>query len=347
MLSRLYTVLLILVVAWSSCAMFGLIGVSVSALIFLLLFIVSGRWRASLWIGLLCVAVLFSLLLPASPNVREVARRIACTNQLKQIGLALHNYHQKYGSFPPASVAGKDGTPMHSWRVLILPFMECESLYREYDFNEPWNSPSNRKVLAKCPKTYICPSVGSVNSESTACANYIAVVGPKAAWAGQKSRTRNDLTSHGDGSDTIMVIETADTSINWSEPWDLDIDAPTMADSSAMQPRPSSAHMQDNGLFYRDTMQAINALMVDGSVRSLPAKYFTGSMPKAMLQMNGCDVDSLDWAVDRRQLQVNWPNVAVLVVWLVSVSLLFHQSIRSRKNTADQQPHSKLGAVNS
>src|SRR5207248_11120546 len=67
------------------------------------------------------VFALPALMLPAVQQAREAARRTQCSNNLRQIGLALHNYAQVYGSFPPAFVADEEGKPMHSWRVLILP----------------------------------------------------------------------------------------------------------------------------------------------------------------------------------------------------------------------------------
>jgi len=96
-----------------------------------------------------------ALLLPMISFAREAACRMTCTNQLKQIGLALHNYHQAYRCFPPAYVADQNGKPMHSWRVLILPFMECEALYKQYDFNEFLGRPQQPKVTWKAPQ-YIC-----------------------------------------------------------------------------------------------------------------------------------------------------------------------------------------------
>ena len=77
---------------------------------------------------------------------------MTCKNNLKQIALALHNYHQANGCFPPAYIADKNGRPMHSWRVLILPYLELDHLYKQYNFNEPWDGPNNKKLLAARPK---------------------------------------------------------------------------------------------------------------------------------------------------------------------------------------------------
>ena len=80
---------------------------------------------AAVVVGLFfCGGILIALLLPAVQAAREAARRTQCSNNLKQIGLAMHNYHDVNQQFPPAYIADADGQPMHSWRVLILPYLE-------------------------------------------------------------------------------------------------------------------------------------------------------------------------------------------------------------------------------
>ena len=77
------------------------------------------------------IGVLVALLLPAVQSAREAARRMSCSNNLKQLGLALHNYHDVYGSFPPAIVRDSDGSPLYSGRVLLLPFLPGAGLPHE------------------------------------------------------------------------------------------------------------------------------------------------------------------------------------------------------------------------
>src|SRR5262245_44252816 len=103
--------------------------------------------RPALWIsGTTAVALLGCWLNIAVRDAREAARRSNCKGELKQIGLALLNYREAYGCFPPPYVADASGRPMHSWRVLILPFIDHAALYREYRFDEPWDGPNNRKL---------------------------------------------------------------------------------------------------------------------------------------------------------------------------------------------------------
>src|SRR3990172_9467251 len=96
-------------------------------------------------IGILLLGMVVFLLLPGSGRSHNAAsRRTACKNNLHQIEMALHYYHDKYHCFPPAYVADASGRPLHSWRVLLLPFLEQENLYRQYRFDEPWDGPHNR-----------------------------------------------------------------------------------------------------------------------------------------------------------------------------------------------------------
>ena len=98
------------------------------------------------------------LLLPTVSKVREAARRSDCKNKLKNIVLALHNYHETHGSFPPAFVVDKERRPLYSWRVLILPQLDQQALYEQFDLTKAWDAPENRRLLDQMPYEYGCPS---------------------------------------------------------------------------------------------------------------------------------------------------------------------------------------------
>lgn len=177
-----------------------------------------------LWL-LVCVLAVFSFL----PNIscaRGAARRAQCCNNLKQIGFALHNYHDRYGSFPPAYTIDASGRRLHSWRVLLLPFLEQQRLYERLRLDEPWDSPHNLGVFTSAtspdakpvPMTiacYRCPSDPASQGET----NYVMIVGPHTISNGPNSVRLKDIA---DGpANTIAVVETYGLGIRWYEPADL------------------------------------------------------------------------------------------------------------------------------
>jgi prepilin-type N-terminal cleavage/methylation domain-containing protein/prepilin-type processing-associated H-X9-DG protein len=109
------------------------------------------------------IAVLIGLLLPAVQKVREAAARLACRNNLKQLGLAMHNYHDTMQTFPPAYInKGKYGTSgfsfTHGWAPFLLPYIEQQTLYKLYRWDFPLFAPENQPVVAAHLKIFQCPS---------------------------------------------------------------------------------------------------------------------------------------------------------------------------------------------
>jgi hypothetical protein len=204
------------------------------------------------------------LLLPAVSAAREAARRAQCSNNLKQIALALHNYHDSYGEFPPAFLADEDGKPMHSWRVLILPWLEQATLYYQYDFEQPWDGPNNRRLLAQMPSVYQCPSDARSRQSFSEWTSYVAVVDPRTAWPGAKSTKLSDFT--GGTANTILVLEDQSQEILWMEPRDLTWDDAVSALTS-QEWRMGGVHRGED--FFYEYPGGRQAALVDGSVRSL------------------------------------------------------------------------------
>jgi hypothetical protein len=184
--------------------------------------------RSHVWLErgavLIILGTILAFMIP-SVTSGPPSRRMTCSNHLKQIGLALQNYHDVYGSFPPAYIADASGRPMHSWRVLILPFAEQKPLYDAYRFDEPWDGPNNRKLHNQYPAYFCCPACWQKQPKGET--NYVAVVGPDTLWPGEKATSFAGLI---DGSsNTIMVVEVHNSGIHWMEPRDLHVTQMPMA----------------------------------------------------------------------------------------------------------------------
>jgi prepilin-type processing-associated H-X9-DG protein len=110
------------------------------------------------------IAILIGLLLPAVQKVREAAARMSCSNNLKQLGLGLHNHHDAVGEFPASleqipNPAG--GVWAHSWTARVLPYIEQGNIFRQYVFTANWDAAVNAgagKAIRQSVKTFICPS---------------------------------------------------------------------------------------------------------------------------------------------------------------------------------------------
>jgi prepilin-type processing-associated H-X9-DG protein len=200
---------------------------------------------------LACGGVLVALLLPAVQSAREAARRAQCSNNLKQIALALHNYHDTYRSFPPAYTVDENGNPLHSWRTLILPFLEQSALYGQIHLNEPWNSEHNQTISQIVIPTFCCPSDSRQPASPNTC--YMAIVGAGTIFEGATPVPISDIL---DGtSNTIMVAEVDDSSTSWMAPVDLNLDQMQMRINGG----PTEIRSHHPG--------GANVAMGDGSVR--------------------------------------------------------------------------------
>jgi prepilin-type processing-associated H-X9-DG protein len=218
----------------------------------------SPRWGCgaiACGLGILAIGFIGLQILDAM-NTRGHAyayRRSRCVQNLKAIGIALQTYHDLYKSFPPAFVADKHGVPMHSWRVLLLPHFEDErlvALHDQYKFDEPWNGPSNRKLLDETPPEYRCFSDEENESES----NYLAVVGSETLWPGTGTMSMR-MTTDGT-SKTFAVVECSLSGINWLEPRDVTMHDATLG-VNKVQTRPAIRSRHPGGT---------NVLFSDGSV---------------------------------------------------------------------------------
>jgi hypothetical protein len=177
-------------------------------------------------------------------KVRGASDRTKASNEMKQIGLAIYNYHDVYGHFPD-DVRDKNGKALLSWRVAILPFIEQKALYDQFKLDEPWDSEHNKKLAAKMPTVYAGRTAAGAGKTP-----YVRPAGKGTMFSPDKKLKLTDVT---DGtSNTVMAVEAAQAAVEWSKPADLPVDP--------KQPL--------KGLVRKDG-EPFLALLADGSVRTI------------------------------------------------------------------------------
>ena len=204
--------------------------------------------RVLTWLGVLFgLAFVVALLLPSVSSAPEAYKRAMCSNNLKQIAAAMRAYCEAHGHFPPAYTVDANGRPMHSWRVLILPWLAQKALYDEYNLGEPWDSVHNREVTAKMPAVFRCPAAKTAAAAET---NYAMIVGPGAVSSGTVSCKPEEIR---DGADqTIMVVELVDSGIRWAEPRDLNVEGMSFQINSPGGKDISSRHTSGANVVFCD-----------------------------------------------------------------------------------------------
>lgn len=268
-------------------------------------------------------------LLGAIEAARAAARRSASMNNLKQIGLAFHNYAWFNRSFPPAVIYGPDGKPWHSWRVLLLPFLEQQALYEQYDFSQPWDSPANRQVSETVVSIYRDPAVEGEG----AFTNYAAIVGDNALFAPNLvkmqspddfpaclSRKKMHFRDVTDGTSNTIMFATVDPErkIPWTKPEDIVFDEafPGVGKPAGIgAPHPGASPEERVGLVG----------FADGSVRTVRGDLDRDTLAP-FLTRNGGEItqpESLSAAGDAGGGQPQQPMVRILKADDGSYSFLF------------------------
>ncbi len=224
--------------------------------------------------------VLVALLLPAVQSAREAARRAQSMNNMKQIGLAMHNYHDVYRGFPPSANVDKDGKPLLSWRVHILPYLEQQALYQEFHLDEPWDSEHNRKLIDRMPVTYRSPNsmAGMGKTVYLGNAGNDGIFVPQATNKGKQVVGLSFARISDGTSNTIMVIEASDdAAVTWTKPDDFSF--------KPDQPLKGLTNMRPGGFL---------AGFCDGSVRFISSSI-DQSVLKALFTANGGEATNIDY----------------------------------------------------
>jgi len=203
----------------------------------------------------------------AAAEKGEAENRAECVNNLKRIGLALHNYHSAHGAFP-GNIVDKEGKPLLSWRVAILPYMDQSELYNKFKLDEPWDGPHNKPLLKEMPKFLRCPSRPQGDPTET---HYLGFEGPRTMFEPGAKVEFEDVV---DGTSNTLAVVEADEGVPWTKPADLpfDYDAP--------------ASLYGAGSKHPNGFEALKA---DGSIRFIKTSI-NPPIFKALITRNGGEV---------------------------------------------------------
>jgi hypothetical protein len=224
--------------------------------------------------GLGVSALLIGLLLPAVQRVREAAVRVQSGNNMKEIAVGMHIYAgANGGSLPPAAITGKDGKPLLSWRVALLPYVMGAPVYQQFKLDEPWDSPHNKPLLSMRPRVYAHPAATDGDPTTT---YYQVFVGKKTAFEpGRQIKFGLDFP---DGMPNTILIAEAANPVPWTKPDDLPFDPDG--------PLPPVGGLLAGG------WQVATA---DGAVRMIDLKKVSQQTLRAAITRNGNDPLGPDW----------------------------------------------------
>lgn len=180
-------------------------------------------------VELICViaiiGILIALLFPAVRSSRGAARNAHCENNLRRIGMSIHDYAEQHQDIPHAYTVDSHGKPLHSWRTLILPNFGYRALHAEIDVTAAWNSSTNQTTFSKPVSEYQCPSFEIARNEIAANHTlYKALISEQSPLHPQGSSS--DFDSFDSPNHAVMVMEAnLNESIPWGSPLDADIEA--------------------------------------------------------------------------------------------------------------------------
>jgi hypothetical protein len=238
-----------------------------------------GSYAARVLGTLLALGLLIFLFLPAVPSAREAARRMSCSNQIRQIAFALLNTRENgpdLSRSPPDNSPEEEGGPEISWRVKLLPHLEMSKLRDEYDADQPWDSEANWQLAARRVQAYSCPSEPNLTgSKGGRFASYAMLDNSNRDENNPKRLNHDKKVSR--SPHRILLIESCGANIVWTEPRDVDLDALEWS----LQPTDSAARREPwrsrtIGSSYH--AGGIHAVFGDGATR-----YLSGAIDRKVL----------------------------------------------------------------
>ncbi len=207
----------------------------------------------------------------AAVDAAKRAEGTVVKNHLKQLVLAMHNYHDVYKQFPPAAIRDAQGRPLLSWRVALLPFLEENQLYHQFHLDEPWDSPHNQPLLAKMPQVF-SPRSATLRAEGKT--TMLVPVGKQTIFGPPEGVTIREIT---DGTvNTILIVDADEAhAVVWTKPEDLNVDG-----------------VDANQALFGTRKEGVFCAFADGSARRLDPQI-TSDLVHALLTRNGGEVVNL------------------------------------------------------
>lgn len=180
-----------------------------------------------IFLVLALLLLLAALVAPAFQAARVPARVSPDLKNLRQISIALLSYEATHGFLPPPTVKDPKSGELRSWRVELLPYLDCELLYRQYRVDEPWDSPSNRKLWDQMPDCFAYADRGQdiasyISDYPIGETNYFIVAGDTTLWSSERRRTSTRRKRRPVSS--VLLLGAEQTGIKWTEPRDFSIE---------------------------------------------------------------------------------------------------------------------------
>ncbi len=210
------------------------------------------------------------MIAPGIVSARTAARRMQRMNDLKQLALAMQVYAAAKGTLPPAAIYSKDGKPLLSWRVAVLPYLEQANLYKAFHLDEPWDGPNNKQISAVLIALFVPKNATNDQQRLT---RYVVPTGKGTIFDGNDGIKLSDMTDR--LSNTIMIVEVGpDKAVAWAAPEDMAFDPE--------KPAAGLGEIPDEGFL---------AAFADGSVRLIKKSVDPETLRRLFIRNDGQPID--------------------------------------------------------